>query len=81
MTYTPSMDELRKYAATGMRVEGHGGDLVCDANDLAEFDRAIAADRARVWDEAVAAITYEDGTPIDLVRNVNPYRTGGDDER
>lgn len=26
------------------------------------------------WDAAVAAIRYEDGTPVDIAMTVNPYR-------
>jgi hypothetical protein len=27
------------------------------------------------WDAAVAAMTYEDGTPVEVAQNSNPYRT------
>lgn len=26
------------------------------------------------WDEAVASLRYEDGTPVEIVKVVNPYR-------
>lgn len=26
------------------------------------------------WDAAIAACVYEDGTPVELVSNTNPYR-------
>ena len=46
----------------------------------AEFDRWLAAHdaetAARAWDEAVSAMRYEDGTPVELVANVTPYREG-----
>lgn len=28
------------------------------------------------WDAAVAAMRYEDGTPVEIVNVVNPYRAG-----
>ena len=42
-------------------------------DELAAHDRETAA---RAWDEAVRAMRYEDGTPVELVANVNPYREG-----
>lgn len=42
------------------------------------LDRTLAAVLpdllADVWDEAVASMRYEDGTPVQLVSVVNPYR-------
>jgi len=32
--------------------------------------------RAEGWDAAVAAIQFDDGTPVELVAVVNPYREG-----
>lgn len=29
---------------------------------------------AQGWDAAVAAMRYEDGTPVEIVAMVNPYR-------
>lgn len=66
--YTPTTEQVREtYAAL----------CKTDAADV-EFDRWIAAhDRAtaaRAWDEAVRSMRYEDGTPVELVTNINPYR-------
>lgn len=41
----------------------------------AEFDRWLNAERACVWDEVIHAMKYEDGTPVELVANINPYRS------
>ena len=42
------------------------------------LDRTLAAVLpdllADAWDEAVASMRYEDGTPVQLVSVVNPYR-------
>lgn len=35
---------------------------------------AITQAAAIGWDAAVAAMTYEDGSPIELAANINPYR-------
>lgn len=29
--------------------------------------------KAQAWDEAVAAMRYSDGTPVELIANNNPY--------
>ena len=41
-----------------------------DANN-AERDRAVAE---LVWDACVAAMQNEDGTPVEIISNGNPYR-------
>ena len=35
---------------------------------------ALRSAKAEAWDEAVAALRYEDGTPVEMVANSNPYR-------
>ncbi|MBT2587916.1 hypothetical protein [Arthrobacter sp. ISL-95] len=35
---------------------------------------AIITGAAIGWDAAVAAMTYTDGTPVELAVNINPYR-------
>ena len=30
------------------------------------------------WDAAVSRMTYEDGTPVEIAANVNPYRAASD---
>lgn len=47
--------------------------MVKDAN--AERAGAIQQAAAVGWDAAVTAMKYEDGTPVELAANVNPYRT------
>lgn len=43
---------------------------------LADAKSAAITEAAAVgWDAAVAAMTYEDGTPVELAKNINPYRT------
>lgn len=48
------------------------------ANAHAEFDRMIAeVERAaaeQAWDRCVASSIYADGSPVEIVANVNPYR-------
>ncbi len=39
---------------------------------LAEHERRVAE---RVWDEVINVMKYEDGTPVELVTNINPYRS------
>jgi hypothetical protein len=34
----------------------------------------IKAAAAAGWDAAVSRMTYEDGTPVEIAQNVNPYR-------
>jgi len=41
------------------------------ADQLTARDRQIAAIG---WDAAVASMRYEDGSPVELVAVVNPYR-------
>lgn len=45
-----------------------------------QFDRWLAAlvraACATAWDAAVWSMRYEDGTPVELVTNINPYREG-----
>lgn len=36
-----------------------------------EHDRQVAE---RAWDACVASMKYEDGTPVEIVASVNPYR-------
>ena len=51
-----------------------------EAEARRRFSRWLAAHdaetAARAWDEAVSAMRYEDGTPVELVANVTPYREG-----
>ena len=51
-----------------------------EAEARRQFSRWLAAHdaetAARAWDEAVSAMRYEDGTPVELVANVTPYREG-----
>lgn len=42
-----------------------------------QYVMSIREARAQGWDEAVAAMVYTDGTPVDLAENQNPYRDGG----
>lgn len=39
-----------------------------------EFDAWLQSVKADAWDEAVASLVYEDGTPLEVVKNINPYR-------
>lgn len=39
-----------------------------------ENQRLLREAAAIGWDAAVAAMKYEDGTPVEIVSMVNPYR-------
>lgn len=39
------------------------------------LDTLIREKQAEAWDAAVAAMVYEDGTPVQAVKNINPYRS------
>jgi hypothetical protein len=39
-----------------------------------ETTRALREAAAIGWDAAVAALVYEDGTPVEVVHVKNPYR-------
>ncbi len=41
----------------------------------ARFYDAIRAAQEFGWEAAVAAMVYPDGTKVELMTNVNPYRT------
>jgi len=41
----------------------------------ARFHDAIREAQAYGWDAAVNSMTYPDGTKVELMSNVNPYRT------
>ena len=59
------------------RVGGKLGQLMY-LSAVDRLDRTLAAVLpdllADAWDEAVASMRYEDGTPVQLVSVVNPYR-------
>lgn len=67
--YTPSLDEVRGRHNANARLEA----MTWRQAD-AQFDRMIAKVRADAWDQAVRAMRYEDGTPVEIVSMVNPYR-------
>ena len=62
------------------RVGGKLGQLMY-LSAVDRLDRTLSAVLpdllADAWDEAVASMRYEDGTPVQLVSVVNPYRTEG----
>jgi hypothetical protein len=73
----PAVNYVRqKYALTGATNDRFS------ARRAAEFDRWHAAElnkaRADGWDAAVSCIRYEDGTPVEVVGGVNPYRAAGE---
>lgn len=41
----------------------------------ADIDAAEKRGRGAAWDEAVASLRYEDGSPVEIVAVTNPYRT------
>lgn len=50
--------------------------FVAGAQFAAEQLRQAAITQAAAvgWDAAVASMKYEDGTPVELAANINPYR-------
>ena len=67
--YTPTTEQVRAAAESD-----------CDWIDPPAFDRWLTAHTraacAIAWDKAVRAMRYADGTPVELITNVNPYREG-----
>lgn len=47
-------------------------------NGDVEFATALRAVAAIAWDASVAAMQHEDGTPVEIVSNVNPFRVTRD---
>ena len=43
-----------------------------------QLQETIREEQAIAWDKAVASLTYEDGTPVDVAANTNPYRSRDD---
>lgn len=48
-----------------------------DHLNLSERDLQLLA---AGWDAAVKAMTYEDGSPVEVTKNANPFRQRGDHE-
>lgn len=79
--YTPSEEEVREAWAgqEAVRDSVRGRSAPDDeAMFTAEFNRWLASERARIWDEGFVA-----GDVFDVCRSmedppVNPYRKGGD---
>lgn len=46
--------------------------------DPAEHDRQVAE---RAWDACVASMKYEDGSPVEIVASVNPYRAAKGEQK
>lgn len=40
----------------------------------ADFREALRQARAAAWDQCVASMTYEDGSPVDVALNSNPFK-------
>lgn len=38
------------------------------------IDRIRAEAKAEAWDECVRSLVYEDGTPVEIKSNTNPYK-------
>lgn len=64
--HTPTTEEVRQHWTD----IGFGG-------DGPSFDRWLAEElrqaKEQAWDEVINAMKYEDGTPVELVTNINPY--------
>lgn len=76
LEYTPTTEEVRD-----VYVDGHWSRVAHGAGHgnfpEAEFDRWLAAHDAEVFDKTVAVLVYEDGSPVEVVAVVNPYRNAG----
>ncbi|MGH3703015.1 MAG: hypothetical protein ACRDT9_00160 [Agromyces sp.] len=53
-----------------------GIDLLASADTDAALREVRAKAAAAGWDAAVAAMRYEDGSPVEITVNTNPYREG-----
>ena len=73
--YVPTTDVVRDAVTFPRRRLGEPRDMTDAA-----FDRRLTAHTraacAIAWDKAVRAMRYADGTPVELIANVNPYREG-----
>ena len=73
--YTPTTDEI-KHAW----YRSETADNPFDQRDAikAEFDRWLttvrAEAKAEAWDACARSIVYEDGTPVEIATNTNPYK-------
>ena len=54
----------------------------CNANPSwrEHFHELLMEARSQGWIAAVASMRYPDGTPVEIVANVNPFRTTTDPE-
>ena len=68
------MDDTTAGTWAGMVAEVRG--ILASADTDAALRERDRAHRAEGWDAAVAAIQFDDGTPVELVAVVNPYREG-----
>lgn len=69
--FTPTTEQVRQAYGVAHELTGASMDEREFDRWLAQHDREVAAE---AWDAAVKAMRYEDGTPVELVSVVNPYR-------
>jgi len=75
--HTPTTREVRKGYAEDPVAEYYDPITNHTAEGERAFDRWYAEEirkaKAQAWDEAVAAMKYTDGTPVEIAKNINPY--------
>ena len=54
------------------------GDFDTEEDTREAFDAWLNSIRAEAWDAAASSMVYDDGTPVVVVRNANPYREGAE---
>lgn len=52
-------------------------ELARAGDEIQRLRAGLASACAAGWDACIASMRYEDGTPVEIVHSVNPYRTGG----
>ena len=73
--YTPTTVQVREfYLGQLVKTGDNYFEFVDEDKATAEFDRWLAGVKAEAWDEAVSAMQYSDGSPVELLENLNPYR-------
>lgn len=68
----PLAEGLPDHLAAKLRKMSHEEVVAMLSGTLTQ--RAVKQAAALGWDAAVAAMTYTDGTPVELAANINPYR-------
>ena len=74
----PQYDTEFWFDAAGYTVLDWKGNFSSEAEARKAFDAWLNSIRAEAWDAAASSMVYDDGTPVVVVRNANPYREGAE---